>query len=1716
MALIDNSPTTKWIRWRDLLITYEENTYQIQNSETNLKYVYWDVTNPYTLQCFNRTQNQKPGFYQLFINERGMATERSHEDLVVSWDGNNSNLIMNQIFGLHEENKQTGNKFVAMETDINGIRNTVGQTQQSVDELKENVTKIEQKADKIDLSVKELNQEFTDNREVNELRENLNKSMIDFNSSLGIFKSEIYTYYKDNKIDEEEKIKINTHLDIMDSKRAEVVKYVDVVVNLMQNKDQTTEVNKLNSAKKKFVNSVSNLRTYITTAISDNTVVPSEMTGITDLFAKCSIAINELKNSCDDCIFLGAGGRITEELAQISMKSDEILLSVSKTEEDIRSNLSIEKNLLQGNITDLRNAIDQSIKTLRDTFKDGKISNAELEIINLRISEKIKEKNDIDNKYNDTYNNQYITQSTKAKLKLEYDKFNIKFTEMIDKIREVISDEFVNEAEQAQVETVINEVLSSITILHTLMCQSLDDIQLNVNKAEIKAAKDEVQGNINEVNDRVNDLNEYVDGTFEDNILDEAERKNIKSNLENISREKIDIDNQYTQLSGNSFLDGILKTNYTTAYNNFLSKYNALLEIIEGILKKSDLINNTDRDNINKGYTQLNETIGLYVRVYNEVIEYIAKKEAEHVKTTLDKDISDVDSKINDLNENINGVFKSGIIDESERNSIALNLKDLETQKADVDNKYNQWILSPYLDGTLKIEFEEKYNNLVEKYNNLVKVMNDILEKTELINDTDRNKLNTTKDIFNLAIGEFSRVVNKIIEYVGKKQSESAVGDFSKQLEDLNTKVDNIMDDVGGAIADDLIDETERIAIKQSLKNLENDYISNEVEYQKIYNNPNLVGDIKNELNTHFNIYASKYSNLVNAINYLLNKIGNIDDIDRANLDSAYMEYGTSIRSYLSKFYEAMESITNKGINDAKNEINKELNDLTLSLGDLENTMNGVFKDGILSESKKEAIRQNLQTLATEKADIDKSYSTVYNNSNLIGIPKIDLKNSYDLYVIEYNNLIKVIDEILKKVGNLDSTDQSKLDTAFLKHRTSLSGFKEKYNIAIDSITNKAVNDAKNAMQGEISELNGALSDLETTMNGAFKQGVLSDAEKLAMKQHLQIVSTEKMDVEKQFTSLYENPDLIGDAKTNLKSSYDTYILKYNNLISTINEILNKVGLLDSIDQTNLNNAFNEYRVSSGEYSKRVNESIDSIAKKKSDDAEKNSKRHTEAQIKMVNDEIKLKVSQVEYDNNNKEINKKISEVKQTTGELSLMVETSEKRISEGFNKISNSTFSNGTTGWRDCDNSYMVINEGVFTDMIDYKNQTSKVHFIYGYPNGQSDCQLIQTITGKNILVDAGLESQGGSFVKYLKDLGITRLDYVFATHAHSDHIGGMPAIIDNFDIGVFYGINPDPSILDQEEIEWETMKYWQRVKDALHRKNMDVTWPIAGIQLSKYDRLDVYNIKEPTPKMNDMSLVLKYTHMANKIVLSGDVEFADEERIASQIGSVDVLKLGHHGLDTSTGYEYISKLNPNMTIMTTTANLSSQRIPVLTRLQLEGVTKNISQGTMGTIIITSDGTKYSSNIDKDISLYNAWGKVYNTSYFFDWGGKPVDGFRTIYSYNSRNVDYYFKDNAMKVGWIEVNVGESYPRWYYAADGTDGIYYLGELVKGFMELSWSGQVKNWYYFDLNTHEMLRSKWVKHTDGHWYYMKEHGEMARNETLWIEDDYYTFDANGRMQ
>ena len=76
----------------------------------------------------------------------------------------------------------------------------------------------------------------------------------------------------------------------------------------------------------------------------------------------------------------------------------------------------------------------------------------------------------------------------------------------------------------------------------------------------------------------------------------------------------------------------------------------------------------------------------------------------------------------------------------------------------------------------------------------------------------------------------------------------------------------------------------------------------------------------------------------------------------------------------------------------------------------------------------------------------------------------------------------------------------------------------------------------------------------------------------------------------------------------------------------------------------------------------------------------------------------------------------------------------------------------------------------------------------IYYLDVGQADCQLIELPSGETILIDAGDRGTADELPGYLRELGVTDIDILIATHPHADHIGGMADVVENFDIGKIY----------------------------------------------------------------------------------------------------------------------------------------------------------------------------------------------------------------------------------------------------------------------------------------------------------------------------------------
>ena len=230
----------------------------------------------------------------------------------------------------------------------------------------------------------------------------------------------------------------------------------------------------------------------------------------------------------------------------------------------------------------------------------------------------------------------------------------------------------------------------------------------------------------------------------------------------------------------------------------------------------------------------------------------------------------------------------------------------------------------------------------------------------------------------------------------------------------------------------------------------------------------------------------------------------------------------------------------------------------------------------------------------------------------------------------------------------------------------------------------------------------------------------------------------------------------------------------------------------------------------------------------------------------------------------------------------------------------------------------------------------------------GQADSILIQN-EDQFMLIDAGNNEDGKKLVSYFQSLGIESFQYVIGTHAHEDHIGGMDDIIDNFDIDTFYM----PDVIT-------TTATFESVLDSLEKKNIAFQTPAIDSTFELGDAtIDVLYVGTDDSDLNNTSIVLKLTYGKTSVLFMGDAEKEVETKIQNKNIAADVLKVGHHGSNTSSSKSFLEKVNPSYAIISvgkgnSYGHPSNQTIQ---NLQNQNI-KIYRTDESGTIIMTTDGT--------------------------------------------------------------------------------------------------------------------------------------------------------------
>ena len=294
----------------------------------------------------------------------------------------------------------------------------------------------------------------------------------------------------------------------------------------------------------------------------------------------------------------------------------------------------------------------------------------------------------------------------------------------------------------------------------------------------------------------------------------------------------------------------------------------------------------------------------------------------------------------------------------------------------------------------------------------------------------------------------------------------------------------------------------------------------------------------------------------------------------------------------------------------------------------------------------------------------------------------------------------------------------------------------------------------------------------------------------------------------------------------------------------------------------------------------------------------------------------------------------------------------------------------------------------------------TLKIHFI---DVGQGDCSFIELPDGKTMLIDAGTESNGKKVVKYIKKLGYKKIDYLIASHADGDHVGGLAKVIESLDVAVIYrpfvlstntkikGFSDELIDLFGSDSKNYTIDDGYDYANFLNEAyNESVGDESAEIRISSdkeiilsEDSANPYMIKFFMPKAvaefsterikkgyttqkenddNDCSSVVEIITDKNKYLFMGDLTAEKEIEMISAlsvgdralISGISVLKVGHHGSNTSSCPEFLSEISPAHAILSFGAGneYGHPHHAVISSLEDIG-SKVYKTGELGTIIV-------------------------------------------------------------------------------------------------------------------------------------------------------------------
>jgi hypothetical protein len=567
-----------------------------------------------------------------------------------------------------------------------------------------------------------------------------------------------------------------------------------------------------------------------------------------------------------------------------------------------------------------------------------------------------------------------------------------------------------------------------------------------------------------------------------------------------------------------------------------------------------------------------------------------ANQYASQLFQGMREEIHNLTQAVQDTNSYVDGAFKDGIISEVEAKTIQTYLKNLETKKAEMDREYNDILGNVYLSEesrasltSAKSFYDEKYNALVDEinnaiadgkasqgeitlvdqgfvdYNNAISLLVSALRSaTEQIGEAKANEALT--NAMNYADGKIAPIETRLL---------NAESQITQTAEDIQLRVTRTeMETTMASVKQEAIDEANAYA--DQLKSQSDSAISN-LQAQINDTNTYIDNSFKDGIIT--SLEASGIANYLNTLGTVKNAF-----------DASYDQLSTN--SYLKDPYKT-------NLQNAKS-------DLDTAYTNLVNAINAAIADGIAT--------------AEEKNDVDTKFQ-LYNDT--VTIYRMRVEQAIDSIAKEKaleaeNNANAYTDGQLVPIEQRLTTAESTITQH--SNEIAMRVTQEVHDADMAQTLNEAkayADNLKALTDQSVADLQAQINNTQTYIDGAFKDGIIYEAEYKKIQSYLNTLNESKMQFDNRYNEIYNNTWLMGTPKTDLATAKSNYDEKYNELITTINNAIAD-QLANATETQAVDTAFTNYNNSVALLVSTLERAIDAISQAKADKAKQDAQTYAD------------------------------------------------------------------------------------------------------------------------------------------------------------------------------------------------------------------------------------------------------------------------------------------------------------------------------------------------------------------------------------------------------------------------------------------------------------------------------------------------------------------------